>query len=366
MVTAAGASTRVGRLAGKLAGAGFLGGLGPRLARAQAAVGAVDRVGLLLPKSAGPFARASAAVRAGIEAGYRRDGRGLAVDIYEIEETAPALAAAYRGMLERGTALVLGPLTRDGAKSLLELGDIPITTIALNQAEGETALPWNVIVFTLAIESEAQQIAAAAMQDMRSIPTVGPVPGAIVVTAASPLGRRGAAAFLDNWRSLGGTAEAPLELEESALYKFRSAVRREKGDLYFLSMGADLARPVRTIIGRSLPAYGTSLLSVGGPETGILAPELDGVRLLEMPSLIQPSYAASLGYTQAPPEFSLEMQRLYSLGVDAFRVARAMFSGRPSFELDGLTGRLRYDGSQPQIERQPTRAEYREGMLLPL
>jgi outer membrane PBP1 activator LpoA protein len=43
-----------------------------------------------------------------------------------------------------------------------------------------------------------------------------------------------------------------------------------------------------------------------------------------------------------------------------------MFSGRPSFELDGLTGKLRYDGSQPQIERLPTRAEYREGMLLPL
>lgn len=380
MVTAAGASTRAGRLAGKLAAglasrsaataaaalAVSVGELGPRTARAQAAVGAVDRVGLLLPRSAGPFARASAAVRAGIEAGFRRDGRGLAVDIYEIEETPPALAAAYRGMLERGTALVLGPLTRDGARSLLELGDVPITTIALNQAEGETAVPWNVIVFTLAIESEARQIAAAAMQDMRSGPAVGSVPGAIIVTAASPLGRRGAAAFLESWRSLGGAAEAPLELEESALYKFRSAVRREKGDLYFLSMGADLARPVRTIIGRGLPTYGTSLLSVGGPESGILAPELDGVRLLEMPALIQPNYAATLGYTQAPPEFSLEMQRLYSLGVDAFRVARAMFSGRPSFELDGLTGKLRYDGSQPQIERQPTRAEYREGMLLPL
>ena len=55
--------------------------------RAQSRVGAVDRIGLLLPKSAGPFARASAAVRAGVEAGYRRDGRGLAVDIYEIDDT---------------------------------------------------------------------------------------------------------------------------------------------------------------------------------------------------------------------------------------------------------------------------------------
>ena len=348
------------------AGAATLAGLPPHAARAQPAVNAVDRVGLLLPKSAGPFARASAAVRSGIEAGYHRDGRGLAVDIYELEETPQGLAAAYRGMLERGTALVLGPLTRSGASALLELGDIPITTIALNQAEGDEALPWNVIVFTLAIDSEAQQMAAVAMEDIRGRTAGARPPRAIIVTSASSLGRRGAAAFLDRWRSLGGEAQPPLELEESALYKFRTAVKKESGDLYFLSMGADLARPVRTIIGRSQPVYGTSLLSVGGQDAAARAPELDGVRLLEMPALVQPNFAASLGYTRAPADFSLEMQRLYSLGVDAFRVARAMFSGRPSFEIDGLTGRLRYDGSQPQIERRPLLVEYRDGVPTPL
>ena len=348
------------------AGAAAAAGLAPGAARAQSLVAAVDRVGLLLPKSAGPFARASAAVRSGIEAGYRRDGRGLAVDIYEIEESPAALAAAYRGMLERGTALALGPLTRSGATALLELGDVPITTIALNQAEGEAAVPWNVIVLTLAVESEAQLIAAAAMQDLAGQARSSRVPGAIIITAATPLGRRGAGAFLERWRSLGGEAQPPLELEEKALYKFRTSVRKEKGDLYFLSMGSDLARPVRTIIGRTLPVYGTSLLSVGGPESGARAPELDGVRLLEMPSVMQSDYAAILGYPLAPPEFSLEMQRLYSLGIDAFRVVRALFSGSPTFEIDGLTGRLRYDGNQPQIQRQPSLVEYREGLLAAL
>src|SRR5690606_26937562 len=127
---------------------------------AQAFVDPVDRVGLLLPKSTGPLGRASAAVRTGIEAGYHRDGHGLAVDIYELEESPQALAAAYRGMLERGTALVLGPLTRNGTSALLALGEIPITTIALNQPDNDAPLPWNVIVFTLAIESEAQQVAS--------------------------------------------------------------------------------------------------------------------------------------------------------------------------------------------------------------
>lgn len=348
------------------AGAAAVVGLGPRAALAQPAVTAVDRIGLLLPKSAGPFGRASAAVRSGIEAGYHRDGQGLAVDIYELEETPQGLAAAYRGMLERGTALVLGPLTRSGASALMQLGDIPITTIALNQAEAERALPWNVIIFTLAVESEAQQIASIAMNDARARSKGGQPPRAVIVTAATSQGRRVAAAFVDRWRSLGGEAQPPLELEESALYKFRSAVKKEDGDIYFLSMGSDLARPVRTIIGRGYPAYGTSLLSVGGIESTARAPELNGVKLLEMPAVILPNYAASLGYPGAPMDFSLEMQRLYSLGVDAFRVARAMFSGRPSFEIDGLTGRLRYDGSVPQVERQPALAEYRDGVPVPL
>jgi uncharacterized protein len=335
----------------------------PRAVLAQGA--GPERVGLLLPNSSGPFARASASLRAGVEAGYRRDGRGLAVDIYEVNDTPAALAAAYRGMLEVGTSLALGPLTRDGAMALLELGEVPVTTVSLNQPEGEVAIPWNVIVFSVGVESEAQLIATAAMADIRQSISGRP-PSAIIVTAANALGRRGAGAFLERWRSLGGEAQAPLELEHSALYKFRTAVKQEKGDLFFLSMRPDLARPVRTIIGNTLPVYGTSQLSVGSVESAERAPELDGVRLLEMPGVIQPNYAAALGYPQAPLEYSLEMQRLYALGIDAFRIARALFSGHSSFEIDGMTGRLRYDGSMPAVQRVPYMAEYRDGSPVPL
>jgi outer membrane PBP1 activator LpoA protein len=222
------------------------------------------------------------------------------------------------------------------------------------------------------VEYEAQRMAAIAMQDTQGRMAGGRVPGAIVVTSATPLGRRGAAAFVGRWRELGGQADDPLELEESALYKFRSVIAKESGDLYFLSMNAPLARPVRTIIGRTLPAYGTSLLSQGVPnatgtlDPGLRAPELDGVRLLEMPMILLPNHAASLGYTSPPPEFSLEMQRLYALGIDAFRVARAMFSGRQTFDLDGMTGRLRYDGGMPLVTREPRLAEFRDGIPVPL
>ena len=62
--------------------------------------------------------------------------------------------------------------------------------------------------------------------------------------------------------------------------------------------------------------------------------ELEGVRLLEMPMILQPNYAAALGYSAPPAEFSLEMQRLYALGIDAFRVpGRASGFGSPGWAL---------------------------------
>lgn len=157
----------------------------------------------------------------------------------------------------------------------------------------------------------------------------------------------------------------PLELELSGLYKFRALVKKETGDIVFLSMDSNLARPVCTIFGPKRPIFGTSLMSVGGPSAQPV-PELNGVRLLEMPSILMPDYPGRLGYDPIPTEFSLEMQRLYCLGVDGLRVARAMFSNSTRFEIDGLSGRLRYDGDQPRVERSPVLAIYRDGVPVPL
>lgn len=333
----------------------------PGAARAQGAP--VERIALLLPKSKGPFGRASAALRAGVEAAYRIEGRGFAVDIYEVEDTPQYLAAAYRGMLERGTAMAIGPLTRAGTTALLQLGDVPITTLALNQLEGDVALPWNVIVFSLAVETEARQMAVEGHQLLQKagLPQAA---RAVIVASETPIGKRAGAMFYESWRSLGGEAALPTELALAGIYKFRSEIRKESPDLYFLAMDTDLARLVRPIIGSARPVLGTSLLSVGGSAASPVR-ELDDVRLLEMPAILSPSYAQRLGYDALPADFSLEMQRLYCLGVDAMRVTRAFFSGNNQFQFDGLSGRLGYDGRAAQIERLPALALYRDGLPVP-
>lgn len=138
--------------------------------------------------------------------------------------------------------------------------------------------------------------------------------------------------------------------------------KKEQGDFYFLSMAPHLARPVRLLTGKGKPAFGTSQLSIGGPDANNPIPELDGVKLVEMPGIIQPQSFGAQGFAAPPDDFSLEMKRLYALGIDALRIGREMFSGATTLDMQGLTGKLRYDGSYPVIERTLVPAEYRNGV----
>lgn len=330
----------------------------PTRARAASA----ERIGLLLPKSGQVYSRASAALKAGIEAAFRRLPKGFAIDIYETDESPRQLEAAYQGMLRRGTSLVIGPLTRNGTAALAGFSEVPITTLALNQFEGDGSVPWNVLVLSIGAEQEAVQAADIAFQAMRSQAGSRRAPRAIIITAANQVGRRAAAVFHGQWQSQGGDADLPIELEESALYKFRDVAKKERGDFYFLSMAPHLARPVRMITGKGKPAFGTSQVSIGGPQAKPPIPELDGVQLLEMPAIIQPQSYDMQGYAAAPADFSLEMQRLYALGIDALRVGQEMFAGASTLDLNGLTGKLRYDGNYPVIERTLVPAAYRDGV----
>jgi outer membrane PBP1 activator LpoA protein len=87
------------------------------------------------------------------------------------------------------------------------------------------------------------------------------------------------------------------------------------------------------------------------------------MRVLEMPWLLEPDSPAVMAYAKVPAGFNVEMQRLYALGIDAFRVGRLLLAGDTAFELDGVTGKLRYErAAGPRVERLALPAEYRNGM----
>jgi len=324
------------------------------------------QVALLIPRQDGPFARAASALLAGATAAHARDGQGVVLEVIELDDQADEIALVLGELRERNFALVLGPLTRNGATALVDLGPPGIPTLVLNLPEGNAPVSSQLAFFGLATEVESRHAAALAFE--QAVRRAGDRrPRAIVITVASPLARRSGQSFQDAWLALGGDARPPFEFEGPRPPRdLRARLGRPAPDVAFLAMGPEQASVLRGGLGAETAVWGTSIASVGNT-TKLRLPELDGMRVLEMPWELEPDHPAVMTYAKAPAGFNVEMQRLYAFGIDAFRVGRQLLAGSAAFELDGVTGRLRFDPlAGARIERVPSLAEYREGVPVAL
>jgi uncharacterized protein len=262
-------------------------------------------IGLLIPRRDGSFARAAESIVAGVTAGYAQVGAGLRIEAFEVDDQPDQLAAVYAELVARGFQMVLGPITRSGATALLELGAPQVPTVALNLPEGDQPIPSNLVFFGFGIEAESRQVAAMAWANALAR-AANRAPRASVVSLTSRVAQRSAAAFRDKWLALGGQARPPLEFPgPRPPPNVREWVRNPLPDAVFLAMGPEEARALRQSIGPSLPAFGNSLLSSGGSASLLRFPELDGVRVVEMPSLVQPENPTVLAFDRPPPAFNL-------------------------------------------------------------
>lgn len=319
-------------------------------------------IALLLPRQDGPFARAAQSLLAGVKAAHGRDGEGVVVEAIELDDQADELASIFAELAERSVALVLGPVTRNGANALVDLGPLGLPTLALNIPDGHAPVSSRLAFFGLSIESEARQVAGLAFA--QALPRAGTRrPRAAAVTVASPLARRGAQSFGDAWLALGGEMREIVEFAGPRPSRdLRARLGTPAPDVVFLAMGAEQARVLRGTLGGDTAVWSTSLASIGNTAQ-LRLPELDGMRVLEMPWLLEPDSPAVMAYPKVPAGFNVEMQRLYALGIDAFRVGRLLLAGDTAFELDGVTGKLRYERTAgPRVERLALPAEYRNGM----
>lgn len=325
------------------------------------------RVALLVPPANGIYRRTSQALAAGVKAAHEREGQEITLEIIEIDEDSNALRALYDELRQREFALVIGPLTRSAVSLIADAGTPAVPTLALNQPQSGR-LPPNMVAFGLSIESEARQIAAAALEEVAA--TVSDRrPRAAAIQNASALGKRSVAAFVERWRELGGDVYDPIDVSIATPGRVRALLARVRADVYFVGASPNVAGAVRLAqSGRSL-IYGASMLNTGavagadGDALGLRSPELEGVRVLDMPWLLQRDHAAVMAYPK-PQGLHLELQRLYALGIDAFRLARRLIERDVPVDLDGVTGRLRLDSANAAlVERLGVMAEYRDGLL---
>ncbi|MCE5180780.1 MAG: penicillin-binding protein activator [Betaproteobacteria bacterium] len=315
-------------------------------------------IALLLPLNSASFGPAAEAVRQGaIAAASMRTPAVLPLQVYPTNDRPEDIVSAYRQALQAGAKIVIGPLTRNAVSALARSELITVPTLALNYPEGEISLPENLYLFGLTAEGEARSAARRAFDDGRRT--------ALTVAANTPLAKRMQQAFADAWLEMGGklAGQAVIPTDQTRYPALRDKVARHPADMIFLAADANLAQMVRPYLDANTPTYATSMVFGGNREIGRNV-DLNGVIFSEMPWLLVPDHPAVMVYPRAE-NFTIEQQRLYALGIDAFRLASVLAQNPQPAEgtvLDGVTGQISL--AAHQFTREMTLAQFQEGVAV--
>ena len=317
---------------------------------AEARTEAGAAIALVLPLGSETFGRAAGAVRAGFLAAAAAANVKPLVIGHGDEDILTALNAAK----EDGARVIVGPLVRDDLKKLAGSGlELP-PTIALNQLDDAAPLPANIYTLTLTLDSDARLLAHRARD--AGATTVA------VIASDSPLQQRFAAAFTAEWILAGGDAPVMLRFDRSpeVLRSLRSELVKTRVDAALLAIdGADVALAKSYI--KSTPTYTSNQVNENLSREARF--DLDDVRFVDIPWLVDPDGTAYAGLKR-PDYPNATLDRLYALGIDAFRVAQAFVDGAPErLDFDGATGRLSLDSSR-QFTREGRLMVFRSGQVV--
>jgi outer membrane PBP1 activator LpoA protein len=224
----------------------------------------------------------------------------------------------------------------------------------------------------LAVEEEARQ--AAAWTDRERI-------GGKIFAISTSIAwqRRTVKAFMAQGKVLGLDV-TPLELSAangalnaSGLAQLKQRMDTDHPALLFVALGAQQATQLRSAIGADTPLYGISQLNPRNQsdDPSMRERELDGVKLLDIPwqvetdSLVVTTYPRPI--VEDPKQHNADLDRLYALGIDAYRIALEIGRGKKSFDIDGVTGKLNIsiDSFGSHFQRLETRAVYQDGIVVP-
>lgn len=337
----------------------------------------VLRIGLLLPTRSPSLANAAAAVQQGFIAAHEQEkaaGNGdIGIAVFETGDSVQEVLAGYR-MASMECDLVVGPLTRSGVAAVAKHARIGKPTLALAAPESiaglESQVPRDMLAMGLSIEDEARQAADWASFDNSARM-------ALVVSTRTAWQRRAATAFELQWRRLGYQSESMelavasgSRLSSQGLNDLSKRIGSDQSVLVFAALDAVQARQLRQAIGSRILVYGTSQLNpvaVSDRAAAPLAQDMNGTRLLDIPWQLQADDSAVMMYPKrvldADQRRNADLERLYALGIDAFRVAQEIAHGHRDFDMEGVTGKLsvHLDAVGASFERTVRQAIYRDG-----
>ena len=306
-------------------------------------------IALLLPLKSEAFGRAAEAVQQGFMAAANNQPLPFPIRVYGCTEESKEINALYQQAIENGARSVAGPLTRDGMAALSANSRIAVPTLVLNTGEAKGVD--NLYFLGLSAEAEARHAAKLA--------SAASLSGAIVVSDGTPLSTRLSQAFMDEWRNLGGSLVAKILYNDDP--KVLADIPDEPGSMIFLAADVKTARMIHPYLNIALPVYATSQLFNGDADT-LTNYDLNNTRFVDMPWLLQNDHPAVMIYPRASPPLETGMERLYALGIDAFRLLQIMLDNAYSttLPLDGVTGLIRLNGNH-QFQREAVPALIKQG-----
>jgi hypothetical protein len=322
---------------------------------------------LLLPAQTTPFARAAEVVRQGFFAARAAAAAPMTVRMIEIDDDPKQLQRALTAARDQGTDVIAGPLTRSQVNATMKSSlSAPIVTLSL--PESDALAPPLLLAFGLSIEQEARAMVRAVvdtLQPLRPGAAVRPTPRFVLLTGESALARRAGAAFRDALREAGERVTVfNVDLKYEALQSIGDRVFRAEPEGVFLALDAREAAIVRPRLPHDLQLFATSQVHLGGSESALLANDLEGIHFVDAPWLLEADHPAVMVHARPEQAMSAELNRLYALGIDAYRLAAEWRRRRERFELDGVTGWLQVDRALgARVERWPSFAVFRKGRI---
>jgi uncharacterized protein len=364
------------------------------LALSEQAVLLPAHIALLLPLN-GQYEKAAHAIRDGfLTAWYEDNGTRPLINIYDAN--ALNIQSVYRQALRDGADFVVGPLEKQAIDSLLKLGKLEVTTLALNHSDqtkseflqtSRNHIP-KLIQFGLSPEDEAKQAAERAFYDGHN--------KALILTPNNDWGLRLANSFADTWNTLGGEVleyvsydqrsrdyatpvKKLLNIDTSQLRtrKLRQKINqrlkgeprlREDADMVFMAAVPVSARQIipqfRFYRAANIPVYSSSR-AYSGIDNPQADSDMNGIYLTEIPALLINEKLSSSVHNSMNRNWSVDTssyRRLYSLGVDAYQMIP--YIGKLSLQdtavFKGETGDL-YMSAEGRIQRKLLWAQFVNG-----
>ena len=316
----------------------------------------VPHIALLLPLHSPSFGQAAEMVRQGfVTATMRDEALPVTIRIYATTDDPLDILVSYREALYAGAIMVVGPLTRDGVSALASSRFVTVPTLTLNTADNIDYTSSNLYLFGLQMENEASQAAKSAFSENRR--------HAIIINSNSPLSTRLKAAFTEEWRQNNtyATVESIQFSEDQTFLRSLREFTAGEDAIVFLALGAKDSRLIRSYLNPSTPIYATSQIFISNNDA-LFNHDLNNTNFMDMPWLLQPDHPAVMAYKHYDTTMSKDQERLYALGIDAFRLMALMMRAHSVYEisLDGVTGHIHFVPPN-QFVREPVPARFKNG-----